>query len=363
MSETIVCASGYFNPIHYGHIEYLEKSKQLGDKLIVIVNSDKQSHLKKGASFMPEDERLKIVRSLRCVDAAVLSVDEDRTVCKTLSHLHPDIFTNGGDQNNDTIPEADKNKPLYPYAYFCGAFEHASMSQPSMTLDPFSIDRIQPNAYQAFMTPDAGDTDGYEGADGDPVFADEDGYERASAAMQTKLPELDEDYWGGLPASSPIQLVKLTIAKDILRFLGFSGPEYTGSGNHTFNPPFNSQQFSGTFGFEIIPNNEFQIANSDNYVVVLDSDPLLSYDASKSQGLLLNDITASKIGKRLNILATIPVNDNNGFVEYEANELVYIDMGNEFPKNISNLRLRVLNKSLGEVDTIGDSVMTLLFKD
>lgn len=107
MSETIVCASGYFNPIHYGHIEYLEKSKQLGDKLIVIVNSDKQSHLKKGTSFMPENQRLKIVRSLRCVDMAVLSVDEDRTVCKTLSRLHPDIFTNGGDQNNDTIPEKD----------------------------------------------------------------------------------------------------------------------------------------------------------------------------------------------------------------------------------------------------------------
>ena len=107
MSETIVCASGYFNPIHYGHIEYLEKSKQFGDKLIVIVNSDKQSYLKKGTSFMPENERLKIIRSLRCVDGAVLSVDEDRTVCKTLSLLHPDIFTNGGDQNNDTIPEKD----------------------------------------------------------------------------------------------------------------------------------------------------------------------------------------------------------------------------------------------------------------
>jgi len=112
MSETIVCASGYFNPIHYGHIEYLEKSKQLGDKLIVIVNSDKQSHLKKGTSFMPENERLKIVRSLRCVDAAILSVDEDRTVCKTLSHLHPDIFTNGGDQNNDIIPEKDICKKM-----------------------------------------------------------------------------------------------------------------------------------------------------------------------------------------------------------------------------------------------------------
>jgi len=105
MTETIVCASGYFNPLHYGHIEYLEKSKSLGDKLIVIVNSDKQSRLKKGTSFMPEDERLKIIRSLRCVDAAIISVDEDRTVCKTLSHIHPHMFTNGGDQSNEIIPE------------------------------------------------------------------------------------------------------------------------------------------------------------------------------------------------------------------------------------------------------------------
>jgi cytidyltransferase-like protein len=105
MTETIVCASGYFNCLHVGHIEYLEKSKSLGDKLIVIVNSDKQSQLKKGTSFMTEDERLKIIRSLKCVDAAIISVDEDRTVCKTLSRIHPHIFTNGGDQNNEIIPE------------------------------------------------------------------------------------------------------------------------------------------------------------------------------------------------------------------------------------------------------------------
>ena len=105
MTETIVCASGYFSPIHYGHIEYLQKSKNLGTKLIVLVNNDKQSFLKKGSSFMPENERLKIVRSLKCVDAAILSIDEDRTVCKTLKLIHPDIFTNGGDQTNDIIPE------------------------------------------------------------------------------------------------------------------------------------------------------------------------------------------------------------------------------------------------------------------
>jgi len=105
MTETIVCASGYMNPIHHGHIEYLQKSKDLGTKLIVIVNNDKQSLLKKGTSFMPEDERLKIVRSLECVDFAILSMDDDRTVRKTLKLIHPHIFTNGGDQTNDSIPE------------------------------------------------------------------------------------------------------------------------------------------------------------------------------------------------------------------------------------------------------------------
>jgi cytidyltransferase-like protein len=112
MSETIVCASGYMDPLHIGHIEYLEKSKMLGDKLIVIVNSDKQSQLKKGKSFMPEDERLKIVRSIQCVDAAVIAFDDDMSVCKTLKHIHPDIFTNGGDQTNDIIPEKNICKEI-----------------------------------------------------------------------------------------------------------------------------------------------------------------------------------------------------------------------------------------------------------
>ena len=103
--EKIVCVSGYFNPLHFGHIEYFEKSKELGDKLIVIINNDKQAFLKKGSSFMPEDERLKIIRSLKVVDTAVLSIDEDRTVCKTLECIRPHIFANGGDQFNDVIPE------------------------------------------------------------------------------------------------------------------------------------------------------------------------------------------------------------------------------------------------------------------
>lgn len=105
MTNKVVVASGYFDPLHYGHIEYLQKSKDLGDKLIVIVNNDRQAALKKGQAFMPARERVKLVRSLACVDAAIESVDDDQSVCRTLSILHPDIFTNGGDQRNEDTPE------------------------------------------------------------------------------------------------------------------------------------------------------------------------------------------------------------------------------------------------------------------
>ena len=60
-----VVASGYFDPIHVGHIEYLELASKIGDRLVVIVNSDHQAGLKKGKSFMTEEDRVKIVSSLR----------------------------------------------------------------------------------------------------------------------------------------------------------------------------------------------------------------------------------------------------------------------------------------------------------
>ena len=105
--EKIVCVSGYFDPIHIGHIEYFKKSKQIGSKLMVIVNNDEQAILKKGKSFMPCDERMEIIRELSCVDIVVKSIDTDRTVCQTLATVEPkpQFFCNGGDQNNNTIPE------------------------------------------------------------------------------------------------------------------------------------------------------------------------------------------------------------------------------------------------------------------
>ncbi len=101
-----VVVSGYFDPLHVGHIELLEKAKALGDWLIVIVNNDKQAELKKGKSFMPEEDRVKIISSLKAVDQAFLAIDKDGSVCESLTQLNPDVFANGGDRLNDEIPEA-----------------------------------------------------------------------------------------------------------------------------------------------------------------------------------------------------------------------------------------------------------------
>jgi len=101
----VVAVSGYFDPIHVGHLEYLKMAKSLGDKLVVIINSDYQAGLKKGKSFMPEQDRLEIVQALRCVDEVFLSIDKDKSVCKSLEYLKPNIFANGGDRSLEEIPE------------------------------------------------------------------------------------------------------------------------------------------------------------------------------------------------------------------------------------------------------------------
>lgn len=114
-----VIVSGYFNPIHKGHLELFASAKALGDLLIVIVNSDHQRQLKGSKEFQDENERLLIVSSLRNVDFALVSVDQDRTQIETIKFLfeiygkdYKLIFANGGDQNNNTIPEAGICKQL-----------------------------------------------------------------------------------------------------------------------------------------------------------------------------------------------------------------------------------------------------------
>jgi D-beta-D-heptose 7-phosphate kinase/D-beta-D-heptose 1-phosphate adenosyltransferase len=112
MKKKGVIVSGYFNPIHKGHLEYFNNAKALADELFVIVNNDHQRALKGSKEFQKEDERMIIVSNIMAVNHAILSVDKDRTVCATLEyiaeeygHSHDLAFANGGDQSNDTIPE------------------------------------------------------------------------------------------------------------------------------------------------------------------------------------------------------------------------------------------------------------------
>src|SRR3989344_4270805 len=101
----VVAISGYLDPVHVGHLELIQKAKALGDKLIVIVNNTEQAIMKKGFEFMPFSERLKIIKEIKGVDDVFPSIDTDRTVCKSLAALKPDIFANGGDRHQGEIPE------------------------------------------------------------------------------------------------------------------------------------------------------------------------------------------------------------------------------------------------------------------
>lgn len=107
--------SGYFNPLHEGHLEYLKLAHCQVDYLFVIVNNDLQRELKGSKFFQTQDQRLAIVSALRYTFSAVLSIDTDRTVSRTIEKIVLDIrkkyddpkftFFNGGDQTNETIPE------------------------------------------------------------------------------------------------------------------------------------------------------------------------------------------------------------------------------------------------------------------
>ena len=113
MKKAII-VSGYFNPLHKGHLDLFEKAKEIGDLLIVIVNNDNQRKMKGSKFFQDEEERIRIIRSLSIVDMAWISIDKDSTQNATLKVMVDKFygsvklaFANGGDQNNETIPEAN----------------------------------------------------------------------------------------------------------------------------------------------------------------------------------------------------------------------------------------------------------------
>jgi len=111
--KKIIITSGYFNPLHVGHIELMERAKELGDILVVIVNNDIQVKVKGSIPFMIEQERLKIIEGLKYPDKVLLSIDKDGSVAKSLKmvanmYQGEIFFAKGGDRNTNNIPESEK---------------------------------------------------------------------------------------------------------------------------------------------------------------------------------------------------------------------------------------------------------------
>jgi D-beta-D-heptose 7-phosphate kinase/D-beta-D-heptose 1-phosphate adenosyltransferase len=109
--KIVVAVSGGFDPIHVGHVRYINEAKALGDELVVILNNDNWLNKKKGYAFMPELERKEVIEAIRGVDRVVLTKHvegtKDMSVCDSLREIKPDIFANGGDRkpDGDPVPE------------------------------------------------------------------------------------------------------------------------------------------------------------------------------------------------------------------------------------------------------------------
>ncbi len=111
--KKVIVTSGFFNPLHIGHMNLMREAKKLGDFLVVIVNNDRQVKVKGSMPFMSEKERLEIIKDIKPVDAVFLSIDEDLSISKSLMAVANQykgklFFAKGGDRNFDNLPESEK---------------------------------------------------------------------------------------------------------------------------------------------------------------------------------------------------------------------------------------------------------------
>ena len=258
-----------------------------------------------------------------------------------------------------TLPNDAVDQSLYPYIYIKGGDENCEVGRPFITFDSIFED----NTNQEFIGNVA--TLGGQLVPGAPVGG---GQDWSTVLEWMAEPPGGTNNWSNLvPYINPHKTQEdlqtpysLTLSNQIFRYMGFSKSQYDGDGYSTLisivqgetnDPPL-------SWGFRIIADNIFELVNSDSYVVELLNIALESFDASVP---VKNSDTNR--GKRRNILDVIPINNSTGIVEYAANEALYIDIKNAEPINITNLDIRVLNKDLQPIDTVGMSVITVLFKD
>ncbi|MCB9818892.1 GDP-mannose 4,6-dehydratase [Candidatus Nomurabacteria bacterium] len=171
--KRVVAVSGGFDPLHVGHIRMFDEAKKMGDKLVVIVNNDNWLMQKKGFVFMPEAERVEVIKGYRAVDEVIVtehtSQDSDTTVCKALEKLRPDIFANGGDRRNTNTPEADLCQSLgIEMVYNVGAGGKMQSSSWMIQKSAEALKKFDENNIEGFKD-DFGRTSGYTPAITSPV--------------------------------------------------------------------------------------------------------------------------------------------------------------------------------------------------
>jgi rfaE bifunctional protein nucleotidyltransferase chain/domain len=112
-NEIVVATSGGFDPLHIGHVRLFQEAKKLGDRLVVILNSDEWLKRKKGFVFMNLKHRMEMVMAIKGVDEVMVWDDGTPTVSGALKKLKPDIFAKGGDRSSlDKVPEAATCKEI-----------------------------------------------------------------------------------------------------------------------------------------------------------------------------------------------------------------------------------------------------------
>lgn len=255
-----------------------------------------------------------------------------------------------------TIPDADLNKPLYPYLYVCGAETDTIVGMPFITLDPNMDGNVE---Y---------DVTGQTQNIGGPTRVNF--WNAYLTNFPAVIPQTNDDAFTGPLDYSQAPIISLN--NEIWRFLGWN---FTGTGQKNFpNLPLPIENYVNSITgindrklrIALQATYDFSVVLSDNFVVLLNSNTLTSFDASRTNYGMgsFNPSSIANRGRQLPILATIPVNNNtSGIVQYEPNELVYIDFDFSSAQEIKNLNLQVLNKDLSPININGKAVMTLLIKD
>ena len=254
---------------------------------------------------------------------------------------------------------------LYPYMYINGSNANVALNMLNYSIDPWLIDGIsKTDTNENWEITGARDS----GLDNDYEFLADH-----ASTMNTIIPNIGEFLLNGgiFKRWSPLGIngkpsVALTLPTEVWRALG----EVNASGGGNLRAP--PQQIGISTNFGINWTLQRNVAyTSDNFLVVSDSLPLDSFDASRPvyNAVDTNNVLSSTLenaGRRKNILMTIPENNNeDGLVEFETNTPIFIDLNNKEPINPRNLNFRILKKDFTQINTLdtGESaVMTILIK-